>query len=183
MGCSTTQVQMRHEKYTGEKANNPIIAIGQFSDYRKHGANWLGAIRGGYGNPLKTLETPRPVKEEVREVFQDALKQRGLYANPDNAKYMMNVDVLQYDCNQFVRKEAHVKLDVKVIDLSNNQQAFSDRIVVDNVEGSLLSVDTGVFGSVEVLRTLAEKTLMQAVNELFNNPNFTRLYAERKGKR
>lgn len=178
ISCSTTPVQMRHEAYAGEKANNPIIAVGQFSDYRKHDPNWLGAIRGGFGNPLKTLETPKPVKEVVRDAFQDALKQRGLLASADDAKYRLNVDVLQYDCNQFVRKEAHIKLDVKVIDLANNQQVFSDHVAVDNVEGSLLSVKTGIFASTEELRILAEKTLAQAVNDVFNNPDFNRLYRE-----
>ncbi len=176
IGCSTTQVQMQHKSYSGERADNPIIAIGQFSDYRKHDANWLGAIRGGYGNPLKTLETPKPVKDIVRDAFQDGLRQRGLLASADDAKYLLNVDVQQYDCNQYVRKESHIKLDVKVVDIRNNQQVFSDRIVVDNVEGSILSMKSGVFGSVEELKNLAEKTLGQAVDGALDSPGFTRLY-------
>jgi hypothetical protein len=175
-GCSTTQVvQMNHERYTGQKINNPVVAIGQFSDYRKHASNWLGAIRGGYGNPLKTLETPKPVKDIIRDAFQDALKQREIIATLDSAKYLLNVDVLQYDCNQVLRKEAHIKLDVKVIDVNAKQQVFSDRIVVDNVEGSLLSMKTGIFASIDELKALAEKTLLQAINDLFSNPNFIRL--------
>ncbi|WP_296807738.1 SHOCT domain-containing protein [Thiocapsa sp.] len=176
IGCSTTQVQMQHKSYRGERADNPIIAIGQFSDYRKHDANWLGAIRGGYGNPLKTLETPKPVKDIVRDAFQDGLRQRGILASADDAKYVLSVDVQQYDCNQYVRKESHIKLDIKVVDIKNNQQVFSDRIAIDNVEGSILSMKTGVFGSVEELKNLAEKTLAQAVDGALDSPGFTRLY-------
>lgn len=176
IGCSTTQVQMQHEPYGGEKTDNPIIAIGQFSDYRKHDPNWLGAIRGGYGNPLKTLETPKPVKDVVRDAFQDGLRQRGLLASADDAKYILNVDIQQYDCNQYVRKESHIKLDIKVVDIKSNQQVFSDRIAVDNVEGSILSMKTGVFGSVEELKNLAEKTLAQAVDNALDSPGFTILY-------
>ncbi len=176
IGCSTTQVQMQHESYTGEKASNPIIAVGQFSDSRKHEANWLGAIRGGYGNPLKTLETSKPVKDVVRDAFQDALMQRGLLAGPDDAKYLLNVDVLQYDCNQYVRKESHVKLAVNVVDIESTQQVFSDRVVVDNVEGSILSLKTGVFASVDELKQLAELTLTQAVSNTLENPGIKRLY-------
>jgi hypothetical protein len=75
-----------------------------------------------------------------------------------------------------VRKESHIKLDVKVVDIRNNQQVFSDRIVVDNVEGSILSMKSGVFGSVEELKNLAEKTLGQAVDGALDSPGFTRLY-------
>lgn len=179
IGCSTSQVQMDHKKYEGPKANNPVFSVGQFEDSRKHGSHWLGAIRGGFGNPLKTLETPKPVKDVVRDAFQDALKQRGIYAHLDNAKYILNVDVLQYDCNQYVRKEAHIKLNVIVVDSTTNKEVFSDYVVVDNVEGSIVSMKAGIFGSVEELKNLAEKTLTQAVNEVLRNPSLRRLYQQR----
>ncbi len=177
-GCSTTQVRMDHEPYVGETFHNPIISIGQFSDHREHGANWLGAIRGGFGNPLKTLETPEPVKYVVRDAFENALKQRGLYSDFDDAKYVMNVDVIQYDCNQYVRKEAHIKLDVQMVDRVTNHEVYSDFVAVDNVEGSAISVQTGIFGSVEDLETLAEKTLAEAINDVFSNPALQRLYTK-----
>lgn len=176
IGCSsTTQVMLSHETYMGPKANNPVIAVGKFTDYRKHGSNWLGAIRSGMGQPLKTLETPKAVTDMVRDAFQDALKQRGLYSDFDNAKYILNVDVIQYDCNQVTRREAHIKLDAKILVSATNQEVFSDHIVVDNVEFSMAG---GVFGSVEDLKKLAEKTLSQAVKDAFNNPNLKKLYQQ-----
>jgi len=167
---------MNHEAYVGQKINYPIMGVGQFTDYRGHGSNWLGAIRGGYGNPLKTIETNVPVKNIVKNAFQSALEQRGLYSNYETAKYILNVDVLQYDCNQLVRKESHIKLNVLITDSDTNQKVFSDHIIADNVEGSSLSIKTGIFASVNDLKELAEKTLSQAINNFFNNPNFKRLY-------
>lgn len=40
-------------------------------------ATWLGAIRGGYGNPLKNLESNVPVSQLVQDAFSSALKARG----------------------------------------------------------------------------------------------------------
>ena len=85
--CSSTHlVVLNHEQFMGPKANNPVIAVGQFTDSRKHGSNWLGAIRSGMGQPLKTLKTPQPVKDMVRDVFKDALKQRGIYSDLDTTR-------------------------------------------------------------------------------------------------
>ena len=44
----------------------------------------------------------------------------------------------------------------------------------ENTEGSLLSVDTGIFGSVEVLRALQQKTLQEAVDATLDDPLFVR---------
>ena len=129
------------------------------------------------GQPLKTLETPKPVKDMVRDAFQDALKQRGLYSDLDNAKYILNVDVIQYDCNHYARREAHIKLDIKIQVSATNQEVFLDHIVADNVE---FTMSGGIFGSVEELRKLAEKTLAQAVKDVFNNPNLKKLYQQEK---
>jgi hypothetical protein len=167
---------MNPEAYVGQKINNPVMAVGQFTDHRGHGSHWLGAIRGGFGNPLKTIETQIPVKDVVQDTFQSALRQRGLYSDYDTAKYILNVDVLQYDCNQVGRKESHIKLDVLVANSETKQKVFSRHIVVDNVEGSVLSMKAGIFASVNDLKELARKTLSQAINDIFNNPNFKKLY-------
>ena len=174
---TTHQVVLNHETYTGPKANNPVIAVGQFMDYRKPESHWLGFIRDGFGAPQKKLVTTKPVKDMVRDAFQDALKQRGLYSDLDNAKYILNVDVIRYDCNQLMRREAHIKLDVQIQDSATNQEVFLDHIVVDNTE---FTMATGIFASVEDLRKLTEKTLAQAVKDVFDNPNLKKLYQQEK---
>jgi len=55
----------------------PVI-VGNFLDQRDVPANWLGAIRGGFGNPLKYLESDRPVAEIVKIAFIDGLQARGI---------------------------------------------------------------------------------------------------------
>ena len=176
VGCTTTRVSMEQQKYTGAKENHPVIAVGTFTDQRKHEPNWLGAIRGGYGNPLKTLTTPKPVKEVVRDTFEQALQQRGLAAAVGKAKYRLDGDVVQYDCNQYARREAHVSLTLKLVNLATGREVYSKAIAVDNVEGSRLSLKTGIFASVDDLKVLAERTLAQAVSDFFADPGFKQAY-------
>jgi hypothetical protein len=176
VGCGTTQVRMEQQTYTGAKANHPVIAIGAFTDQRKHDPKWLGAIRGGFGNPLKTLETPKPVKDVVRDAFEQGLKQRGLLAIAGKATFTLNGDVVQYDCNQYVRKEAHVSLTMKLVNTATNREVYSKAIAIDHVEGSRMSMKTGIFASVDDLKALAERTLAQAVRDFFDDPGFKNIY-------
>lgn len=174
--CGTTQVKINHKRFTGPKENHPVIAIGNFSDLRNHEPRWLGAIPGGFGNAVKTLETSKPVKDIVRDAFAQALEQRGLAAPAGKEIYRLDGDVVQYDCNQYARREAHVSLTLKLVLAATGREVYSKAIAVDHVEGSRASLKTGIFASVDDLEALAERTLAQAVNDFFADPGFKRAY-------
>jgi len=59
------------------------VNVGTFVDARGEPANWLGAIRGGFGNPLKNLESDRPVADIVGAAFADGLRARGVTVDPE----------------------------------------------------------------------------------------------------
>ena len=70
IGCSThiETVKYQPTELTSSSASGQVpVVIGTFVDDRGTNANWLGAIRGGYGNPLKKLYTDRPVSEVVEQ--------------------------------------------------------------------------------------------------------------------
>src|SRR5258706_4520167 len=83
-GC-TTLVPLR---YTADSAApavtpaTPLISVGPFLDSRgpRADADWLGAIRGGYGNRLKTLRTQQPMSQVVQAAYADGLRARGVFA-------------------------------------------------------------------------------------------------------
>lgn len=155
---------------TSAKAKVEIVAV---SDNRKHGANWLGAIRGGYGNPLKTLETDGPVKDTVKLAFVQGLKARGLTG--DVSTYAMTLDVEQFDCNQFIRREAHARINVALVNKASGQKAYQRQAVTDLVQGSLITLDMGIFADVEDLRKVANAALQDAVDQVLNDPTFLAL--------
>ncbi len=58
---------------------------------------------------------------------------------------------------------------------------YSKQIVVDNVDGSLLSLETGIFADVEDLRRVANATLQQAVDQTLDNAAFQAALRGRQG--
>jgi hypothetical protein len=144
------------------------VELVSVTDHRKHAANWLGAIRGGYGNPLKTLETPLPVKDMVAKAYEDGLKARGMFAS-SKAKYGMKVDVSQFDCNQYARREAHIRFDVSLVELPSGKNVYDTVITVDRVTGSMITFDAGIFASVEDLRKLANEALQEAIDKTLDD--------------
>lgn len=175
-GCTTQKVNLAYQDthaYDVDTSALTSVQMGNVEDERGHGNNWLGAIRGGFGNPLKTLETDAPVKEVVRKAYADALKAREIYTDARDAP-RLRVVMNQFDCNQYVRREAHVKFNVQLIGADQGALLYQDRVKIDTVEGSLVSLDTGVFASVEDLRKVAHKTLQKAIDQTLDDPAFRR---------
>lgn len=173
--CGTTAVTLKYDPANVQQAATSAqqsIAIASVMDKRKHDPNWLGAIRGGFGNPLKTLETSMPVKDLVAAAYADGLKARGLLAS-DTPRYDMRVIVNQYDSNQYVRREAHIRFAITVVDKASGKELFANNIAVDKVDGSLVTLNAGIFAEVEDLRLIANQALQEAVDKTLNDANFT----------
>ena len=175
-GCSTNTVHLTYNTSvvaSQQAVTASSVEILSVSDSRKHASNWLGAIRGGFGNPLKTLTTDVPVKNVVENAFTAALKARGLLASTGGV-YGMQVVVNQFDCNQYVRREAHVRLHVSMVKLASGQQIYARDIRVDKVTGSMITFNVGIFAAVEDLRKLANQALQEAVDQALDDPQFNR---------
>jgi len=174
VACGTTDVTLQYDPANVRQAAEPAqgsIAIASVTDKRKHDPNWLGAIRGGFGNPLKTLATSKPVKDLVADAYADGLKARGLLA-ADAPRYGMHIVVNQYDSNQFVRREAHARFAVTLKEKSSGSTVFERDIAADKIDGSLLAIDTGVFADVEDLRRVANQVLQEAVDKTLDDEAF-----------
>lgn len=179
-GCTTSQVELPYagKGMSGTSPQQAVVNVGVFTDQRKHAANWLGAIRGGYGNPLKTLETPIPVSQVVRNAFVDGLAARGLLSKKDDAPLTLFGAVEQFDCNQVGRREAHARIQVTVVDNRRSEQLFSQVFSRDTVTGSMITLDAGVFASVDDLRQVAATTLNEVVDEALDSSQFLRAVSE-----
>ncbi|MBI2241910.1 MAG: SHOCT domain-containing protein [Magnetospirillum gryphiswaldense] len=173
--CTTTPTTLSYNP-SAVRQSAPAkasVAVDAITDSRKHDANWLGAIRGGFGNPLKTLVTDVPVKDVVADAFRAGLSARGL--NTTNSKYVMSLNVVQFDCNQYVRREAHARIDMVLHDRATGAEAFRKTASADLVVGDLITMDAGIFAEVEDLRKVANDALQQAVDMALDDPAFVRL--------
>jgi len=169
--CGTTSVSLKYTaatpvaKYPTTAA--PVI-VGSFLDKRGEPSNWLGASRGGYGNPLKNIEAERPVAELVRTAFLDGLRARGAVIDQASGQNQITGIIKRLDCNQLVRREAYADIEIVVLDRSGAQR-FVRSYTASNVDGSLLSLNTGVFASVDDLRVVLERTLREVVDKALDD--------------
>jgi uncharacterized lipoprotein YajG len=173
--CSTTQVNVPYTAnpsiVLATKAKS-VVAMGTIADNRKNGPNWLGAIRGGFGNPLKTLETEKPVAEVVKTALEDGLSSVHLLTT-HNPKYTLNVDLIRFNCNQYARREAHIDMTVSLVENSSGQTVYTKKIKADKVTGSIITFDAGLFASVDDLRQVANDVLQNAVDQLLSDSAFS----------
>ena len=171
-GCVTRDVGLKYTAPTtaaSASAAAPVVTAGSFIDQRGEPATWLGAIRGGFGNPLKTLDAIPSVSSLVQTAFTDGLRARGFKATGGARAYQIAGVIKKLDCSQMVRREAHAIVEVSVYDTSGGKELFTRTYTADNQEGSLLALNVGVFASVDRLRALAEKTLSQIVDQALDD--------------
>ena len=170
--CGTTLVPLKYAADSAVSAVSPptpLISVGRFADDRgpRADADWLGAIRGGYGNRLKTLRTQVPMSQVVQEAYADGLRARGVFAEPGKGKFLLEGSVEKLDCSEYFNLEAHAWVTVRVRDQATGAQVWEWPYHVDETEGGL---GAGLFGSVETLRLLAERTLRELVDRSLDDP-------------
>ena len=176
-GC-THIVPLRYAPAADMIAASPVtgrVAVGRFRDDRGTGANWLGAIRGGYGNPLKTLRTEKPARDIVEEAFRDALRVRGLLAPAEEATFELRGSIKRLDCNYYFNYGAHAHLDVELVSESTKTLVFGDAYHSDQIKRGMAA---GIFGSVETLRQLSERALRAAIDQVFDDASFSSALAK-----
>ncbi len=150
--------------------STPAISAVTVDDARSEkDPTYIGAIRGGFGNPLKTLTTARPIAAEVQAAFEAALTARGLLGNrgPDT----LSVHVMKLSAKQYVRRDATAAFAVTVHD-AGGQSVYSDTVDVNKVNGSIVTFDAGVFASTEDLHAIMVQTMSEAIDQVLDKPGF-----------
>ena len=179
-GClSTHTVPLRYESAREMVATTTVsgtVAVGSFRDDRGTDANWLGAIRAVYGNPLKKLRTEQPTREIVEEAFREALRVRGLLASVQEATFEIRGSIKKLDCSYYLNQEAHAHLKVELVRVSSDTVVFGSSYRSDQTAGGFGAgmFAAGMFASVETLRQLAQRTLNAAIEQFFDDASFSR---------
>ena len=177
VGCSTHMAPMTYQATTAvAKADSPNkLIVGPFQDQRGTDSNWLGAVRGGYGNPLKKLLTPEPMSNVVEKAFREALRTRDLLGDND-AAYELRGTIQKLDTSEFVNREAHAHIAIAVVDRESNRPVFENTYIEDQEESSW---GAGIFADEEHLRQFAEQTLRAAIDRAVDDPGFRTAIAGR----
>nr|WP_294504953.1 hypothetical protein [uncultured Rhodopila sp.] len=156
----------------------PVIGQVTATDDRGEPPRWIGAVRGGFGNPLKVIETTDPVGDEVALAFKDALARRGIYGAPGADTQALTVTIRKMDCSQYVRREAHADFEIVLTDHAG-RTLYHDTVQVTVVEGSKLAMDVGIFGNPDDLRAVASQAMSKAIDQALDKPNFRAAVSDR----
>ncbi len=154
------------------RARSTIAQVSVRDQRNEPDPTWIGAIRGGYGNPLKVLHLSQPLAVTVGDAFRNALRARGLLAVDNQAPYDVSVSIVKFESTQMVRREAEVDLVIDVIDRATGGSNYHDEVTVDLVTGSILAIDTGILASPSDLQVVAQNALNQAIDQLLEKPGF-----------
>jgi hypothetical protein len=169
-GCGSTAASLTYTPTeTVQPQAAPMVGTVTVVDQRgESDPNYVGVIRGGFGNPLKTLTSDRPVRDEVASAFIAGLQARGLYdpAGPDT----LTITLTEFSSDQYHRREARVGFTLVLT--RRGQPLYQRTETVDKINGSMVTFDTGVFASIDDLRAITDQALSQAVDQALDRPGF-----------
>ena len=169
--CTSNTVSSLHYTPTVpvQAVSTPSIGAVTATDQRKEAPNRLATIMGGYGNPLKTLDTTKPVKDEVADAFLEGLRQRGLLSPNGQAPFHLALVVHRFDSDQYIGRGARIDLTMSVVDQSG-RTVFEDSAKNDESESAF--AESGIFGKIEALQRLSETVLDRSIDHLLDSPGF-----------
>ena len=147
----------------------PLVGGVSSLDRRKEAPNRLATIMGGFGNPLKTLDTTRPVNDEVADAFTQGLRVRGLLAAPGTAPFRLQLTVQKFDADMIIGRTARIDIVMSVLD-TLGRIVYGDRYADSISETKFFQ--TGVFADIDDLRAMTERLLSQSVDRLLDNQAF-----------
>ncbi len=173
VGCSTTSTTLRYEPVAPIKAGQeakPVAVVGTITDLRhEEDPRWFGAIRGGFGNPLKKLTGDVPMNESVARSLSAALEARGLLGSSHGALVRVEGSIQVLDCNYYFNRDAHAQLLLNLVDAKSGVLLYSQSQKTDNSEGG---VGAGIFGDPAHLADFMQKTLNETIDKFFADPTF-----------
>jgi hypothetical protein len=170
VGCSTHTLQLRYEPTAAiipPRVVTPLVTVGSIRDDRDEESTWFGAIRGGYGNPLKKLHADQAISSVVATAIADALQKRGLLTSGESAGVRIDGTLTQFQCNYYWNRDAQVHLTLSVVDLASNSVVFTQEYKTDAKEAG---VGAGIFGNVDHLAAFTQQTMNQTIDKALGDP-------------
>jgi hypothetical protein len=138
-------------------------------DQRKEAPHRLATIMGGFGNPLKTLDTAKPVKDEVGDAFSAGLNARGLLAPGIGEPFELLVTIRRFDADMIIGRTARIDLTMVLRDRAGKQ--LYDDSVSDSIS-DMKFFETGVLANIEDLQDMTQTLLNRTVNRMLDTPAF-----------
>ena len=140
-----------------------VVAAVTVQDRRDEKPNRVATIRGGFGNPLKVLDTTEPVGTLVQQAFTRALEQRRMLAPNGPFRFQVTLETLYGD--QFLGRKAELKMSLSVLDRAG-RAIYSDSVSESSYVGTFF--DNGIFAGIEDLRASVEKLMSLGIDHMLD---------------
>jgi hypothetical protein len=148
----------------------PVVAAVSATDQRKEAPTRLATIMGGFGNPLKYLDTARPVKDEVAAAFTDGLRARGLLQTDGRGPLQLQLLIRKFDADMIMGSTARIDLDLMLVEQATQKVIYRDTAVDSRSDFAFFAV--GVFADIKDMQKLAQTVLDATVNNMLDKPGF-----------
>jgi hypothetical protein len=152
-----------------QTAPAPSVSFVTATDERKEAPTRLATIMGGFGNPLKTLDTAKPVKDEIADAFTEGLRARGLLLSTGQAPYRITLVVRKFDADMIMGRTARIDLTMAVLD-QVGRSIFQDSRT--DSQSDFKFFETGALADISDMRVLSETVLNRTVDRMLDAPAF-----------
>ena len=176
-GCWTTHLALNYQappNVTPAPAGTPTLVVGTFVDARGYKPNWIGRIRGTFGNSLEKLVVDESVATLVQAQFRDGLLARQFPVADADAAVEMSGVIRKLSSIQYVHVETDVEIEVQLRRLSTRESIFTHTYSAQAVQASRAYTVQAVESArpVDAIRALTQKTLREVVNQALDDPAF-----------
>ncbi len=151
-----------------QAAARPKIGMVTSIDQRKEAPNRLATIIGDYGMPVYSMDTAKPVKDEVGDAFTKGLKARGLLAEP-SAPLRLVLTIRKFDADMIFGSTARIDMTVSVID-GSGRSVFEQTLVDSTSDFAMFKV--GIYADIRDLQRMCQTVLDRTVDKVLDNPAF-----------
>ena len=151
----------------------PAIADIFVADERGLPMQDYAAVMGPDGRPLKRVESPTSVANDVARAFRTALAARGELALPGHGRFDLRITIVEFVAEQYAVRQGAVDLIIRLIDRKTGREAYSTRLYAESRGHNFLAEDNQFLGSPSALNRVASADLDRAVNEVLDRPGFT----------
>lgn len=134
---------------------------------------------GGFGSPLKTLDTARPVKDEVADAFINGPRLWGLLSSSAQVPFYLSLVVRKFDADKINGRTARIDLTKSMFD-RESRVVCRDHAV--DSEADMKFLETGVLVKITDLQALAQTVLDHTVDRMLDNPQFRAAIARSAGR-
>ena len=173
-GCGTSVTPLAYAPTVTPVAGAGTVQVAPPTDVRtRTDPNDFGTIRGGFGQPIKSLRSDIPITAVVARAMSDALAQRNMLAR-GAAPVEIRLTIGRIDASRLIRLEAHAFLRAQLVETASGRVLWEGTGQSNQTSGSVLALDNGIFASPTELAALTAKAMSEAIDRIVDDPAFRR---------